>query len=429
MKKKLGKFLSKSMIGAILGGVILFGQGTVMAGLGDEVDVLPPEGVIRVYGARYENGIYYTNQSVVTLEVMAYDDFTATEDLQMIVSTSPVTGSETSDLWENYSEYISMPLVNTQNGGRTVFYLYLKDEEGNISPGMTVDTTTRFNVTLKNADGTTFATKEAILGTPFCLPLQEPVKNNEYFVGWTLTQNGDAQWESDGVIGAGTIQSDITLYPVFTSEKPLLAEKVKIGDYVDFPVYYDNVSTNYGYCTSNYYGWRVVDVEGDSVELVSAGVPLTYYHSGSDVQKSLKRIGENLLSGDEEFPDNRLEGNNGFGVLTMGSNLYDIFYDTYCVESVSTLTLDDVKKVTGLSNIPLGTQIDNFGGLLTNGTYYWLATSDGSVLWHLTDVGNIYYSRGVTYGVRPKVTLRSDIYTSGRNLSGAWTLEELYTGK
>ena len=60
----------------------------------------------------------------------------------------------------------------------------------------------------------------------------------------------------------------------------MLADKVEIGDYVNYPVYYDNVNG------STLKGWRVIskniDLDGNpspgTVNLVSAGVPLTYYY-------------------------------------------------------------------------------------------------------------------------------------------------------
>ena len=61
--------------------------------------------------------------------------------------------------------------------------------------------------------------------------------------------------------------------------------KMHVGDYVNYPVYYDNVSTGEMddcFPVDTYLGWRVLSIEGTGdnayIRLVSAGVPLNYYH-------------------------------------------------------------------------------------------------------------------------------------------------------
>lgn len=71
--------------------------------------------------------------------------------------------------------------------------------------------------------------------------------------------------------------------------------KLTVGDYVNYPVYYDNVgTTNNG--TGNipkdeYNGWRIlsIDTTNETVRLVSAGVPLNYTHA-SNKTKSVENL-------------------------------------------------------------------------------------------------------------------------------------------
>ena len=67
--------------------------------------------------------------------------------------------------------------------------------------------------------------------------------------------------------------------------------KLSIGDYVNYPVKYDNVNTyevgasqisqSQAYCASNKYAnkWRIIsiDEQNNTVKLISAGIPLSYY--------------------------------------------------------------------------------------------------------------------------------------------------------
>lgn len=68
-------------------------------------------------------------------------------------------------------------------------------------------------------------------------------------------------------------------------------EGLKVGDYISYPVQYTNVGTWVNkstgeikgcYPADSYVGWRVLSIEGEGtnsyIRLVSAGVPLNYYH-------------------------------------------------------------------------------------------------------------------------------------------------------
>lgn len=69
-------------------------------------------------------------------------------------------------------------------------------------------------------------------------------------------------------------------------DKQDIYTKLKVGDYVNYPVYYDNVQITNSYSKDswtpkdNYNGWRIlsIDQENRSVRLISAGIPLSYNH-------------------------------------------------------------------------------------------------------------------------------------------------------
>lgn len=110
--------------------------------------------------------------------------------------------------------------------------------------------------------------------------------------------------ESD-VITIGGIEIDFSVLDGGTETGKLASEifeatgttegKMHVGDYVNYPVYYDNVASyvdvhyNGGgriYPKDQYVGWRVLAIEGAGenqyIKLVSAGVPLNYYHGYRD---------------------------------------------------------------------------------------------------------------------------------------------------
>ena len=67
--------------------------------------------------------------------------------------------------------------------------------------------------------------------------------------------------------------------------------KVEIGTFVDYPVEYTNVTTNFNQNIVNLIsdestGWRIMAINGDTITLISTGVPLTYgmYYSEENTQ-------------------------------------------------------------------------------------------------------------------------------------------------
>lgn len=177
----------------------------------------------------------------------------------------------------------------------------------------------------------------------------------------------------------------------------MLADKVEIGDYVNYPVYYDNVNG------STLKGWRVIskniDLDGNpspgTVNLVSAGVPLTYYHAG-DSALSIENLTTNFLETPFTVNIDRTYRKNGF---LQNMSLVETFKNKYTNISgeklqVRAMKAEDIYTVTGMTKIVQGNimSLNNakYNKLLTNGASYFIAfASNSSILWRIGDRGGV----------------------------------------
>jgi len=82
---------------------------------------------------------------------------------------------------------------------------------------------------------------------------------------------------------------DISNGMIMEPPRPVEYSRLRVGDYVNYPVYYNNVGTwvkmsngqaNYGFPKDEYTGWRIlsIDISNEEVKLISAGIPMSYYH-------------------------------------------------------------------------------------------------------------------------------------------------------
>ena len=213
---------------------------------------------------------------------------------------------------------------------------------------------------------------------------------------------------------------------------------VKVGDYVNYPVTYANVYTNHqnnGQKVSNsYVGWRVLAIENSGLEneyvkLVTAGVPLRYFH-GENAPADAEALTTNFWS--TEF------SGNGF-VGQWGSQLFENDYTdhnangTTKVRAMTKPELDTIYSLAGLTGTPnqgksvvISDATSQYYNLLaipcTTSGYasYWLATAAGS--WKMWNIGGWYgdvdptqgiiyegYCYDFTSGVRPVVYLKTSV--------------------
>lgn len=192
-----------------------------------------------------------------------------------------------------------------------------------------------------------------------------------------------------------------------------LADKVKIGDYVNYPVEYTNVEVEdeAGYKkTSIYTGWRVISKSGGTVKLVSAGIPLTFYAGTSSSNASLALSGDFL---------NTLFKENGMGYRETGfdknKTLKEIFTNDFTKMSngnpaVQALTRDDITSVVSTDKMA-----ENDLFLLNEkgeSPCYWLALKANDMsLWYVSLEGGLGVNMVINakYGVRPVVTLKASV--------------------
>ena len=164
-------------------------------------------------------------------------------------------------------------------------------------------------------------------------------------------------------------------------------------------------------------GWRVFDVDGDSVTLISAGCPEDYYHPSGKAY-----ISEYILSGntnssassdlglgtDYTARDWSMYVNSTYGsgitATALTKTRLDQWYNkNYNLTSANVYDDSTFQKIYGTNNESL---IDNY-------SYYWLASASGS-----SNVYSVYpYNRYVgndnsAFGVRVLVSLPSGISTS-----------------
>ena len=168
-------------------------------------------------------------------------------------------------------------------------------------------------------------------------------------------------------------------------------------------------------------GWRVFDVDGDNVTLISAGCPEDYYHSG---KTNYAYISEYILSGNTNTSassdlglgstytarDWSMYENSDYGsgitATALTKTRLDQWYNkNYNLTSANVYDDNTFQKIYGTNNESL---IDNY-------SYYWLASAGSSNYVCLVDpnyriVSSSYY--GYAFGVRVLVSLPSGISTS-----------------
>ncbi len=218
-----------------------------------------------------------------------------------------------------------------------------------------------------------------------------------------------------------------------TKQGELLAEaiksgKIQVGDYVNYPVEYENLTVYEK--TSIYEGWRVLSVEDDgTVNLVSAGIPLTYHHVNEYPSKSVEALTTNFLT--TQITDS------GIGYREMGFEPYltlmEVFTNKYTKVAedgttlvVRAMTKEDMDAVYGITRYGEYLKAGKYNGLFSIGSFYWLASSgNGMFLWNVYSNGFVANSSkdGAENGIRPVVSLKPEVRVTTQDESGAWNIE------
>lgn len=455
----------------VAGGLALLASG--LSGLGAskvyaenfyENDVTPPWGRIAIVGATEVNNINYVGRTKVDIEIFASDDKCLDTEIKYYISTSPISNTEKITAWKDYGgegtieKDVELPNPTSAN----TFYAVFKDANGNTS--LIYQSTDDLKQTITYDAGAEDATMPTgistvrIHGAPVMITSQIPEREGYYFKGWGLTNDASetpSLYAEDVIpadmdLGTGT---EVTLYAKWTTELeglPLLSEVVSIGDYVNYPVYYDNVNG------STYKGWRViskdVDIDGNAapgtVNLVSAGVPLTFYHPGTS-DTSVNALAINFLTTAFTAGTNhtyRKTGYNPYKTLSETfNNKYTAVYESDTSVTYPSYTSQTGTKTAGTLKVraltkediisaasAMGAPISSWGSSLTNAkyqnlfhvnAYYCLASASSyGYLWCVYSGGSV--NDGIyEYGVRPVVSLKSTVKASGKNAIGTWNIE------
>ncbi len=214
-------------------------------------------------------------------------------------------------------------------------------------------------------------------------------------------------------------------------------EKMHVGDYVKYPVFYDNIPIyfegNTYVPTTEYNGWRVMSVEGEGdemhIKLVSAGIPLSSaVTNGANAtsnfftkffQTEISSSGANCIS-KCGFKTSKTDENH----ITSISSLKKIFNNKYTMISadnpiVRGMNKNDIQKIMGetIKNGDYVTSSDLCAIPNTNANnfcFYYLMTPSSATpnrcVWVYEDTGKVFCDHNsYTFGVRCTVELKSDV--------------------
>ena len=252
------------------------------------LDIIPPTGSITVKDATIRNNINYVPSSNVTLEISAQDNISTSSEIKVYITTEAIDLTKTiaDALWENYSNGMTKTITITNLSATTRIYALFKDAAGNTSAAFT-GADTEYSI-IYNLNGGTGSIENgtANYGSPAILSNKVPTKSGMYFLGWSTNASATvASYKAGGVMQADTFSGtnkNINLYAVW-GNKPLISEVVEIGDLIDLPIYYNDLSGN------NRTDWKVISkVENSttgrsSVVVISTGIPLTLANTSADL--------------------------------------------------------------------------------------------------------------------------------------------------
>lgn len=397
------------------------------------VDSIPPEGTIEIKNAIIENGKKMISGNSVIVGVTATDNISEANGIKVYVSINeaPDTKKIPEDEWEQYKEGYTKTIKLPTDTLVSKVYVSIKDGQGNTNTVFT-GTTASYNV-VYNANGGTNApaTQTVYYGMPFEITKNKPTYEGKYFMGWSTTKTANTPSYYQGTtvpanVFVGT-QSDITLYAVWTDNierLPYLVSKVKVGDYVNYPVNYTDVTG------TTMTGWRVIYVDEDTetIRLVSAGIPMTYNHY-KDNSLSVTNL-------TKDFTEIAVTGTaNTYAESGFASDILKTFSNKYTAKNgnepnVRAMNANDISEV-------IGTQADN-GTNVSDAKWnrlfavggnksYWLATAYSlntqNMLMVRTIDGKISNGASGAYGVRPVVTLKANVRTTGLDNQNVWKIE------
>lgn len=393
-------------------------------------DVTAPWGNVFITGAKEIYGELYADSNSLEIQIYASDDKCKENEIKYHLSTTEVTGDTEITDWSDYTEGGVTVNLDIDSNVTNNIYVVFKDKNGNISYASNV---TKQTINYDSNGGSEISVAETTryLGTSYTVTSQCPVREGYFFLGWSTDSGADtASYKAGDTIPADASlgsESTVTLYAIWSDELPQLADVVSIGDYVDYPVYYNNVASNGDDDVATLNGWRVLSIDEDldgniskgTVNLVSAGVPLTYYNS-SNASLSVMDLTDNFL-----YTNFATTGFSSYSSLANTfSNIYTASNENKMpkVRAMTKEEFDEVYNMNGVTNKSKNTMVAiptaNSSEEYVN---YLLPSISGKTMY----VGN----NGVTtsaigeYGVRPVVSLKSNVLAKNIDTSGVWEIE------
>ena len=435
-----------------------------------ENDITPPWGRIYVEKSVPRDGISYVGSNTVTTRIYANDDICKDEEIKYYISTEEIsdTSKLADNLWKTYKAGESTEITLDEDGTKKIYAIF-KDANGNTSLIYEEDAENTQNIIFDANGG--FGVPENINttrvhGMSYILPTDTPYKRGYTFLGWSTDSkaNVPSYREGDAVPPDASLGTEdkTTLYAIYgtdLSSFPDLVDVVEVGDYVNYPVYYDNVVTwnEDSKYTSKLNGWRVLsgDKETGEVTLISAGVPLTLYKSNATTAED---IAAKMASAIEflniDFTTTKTDGKfvkNGFDTY---SSLIEAFTNKYTkivtFMNKDNATIYNMPMVRAMTKENVDSVYQHFGGVGTTSynqvlsiqekdmitipsttntlsSYYWLASANSekgsNYLYFINgDENKLYSGHTQERGVRPVVTLKANVKAIGQNLNGAWDI-------
>ena len=379
-------------------------------------DITPPWGRVYVEKSAKVDGTTYVGETPVSVKIYAKDDMCKDEEIKYYISTEPISSTTKLKTWYDYEPGKAHEISLSDDGTGKVYTVF-KDANGNTSLTYEANVNTAQKIIFNTNGGIgkpTGVDNNRIYGMPYIIPNQAPEKEGGYFLGWSTDKEatigsyrpGDAI-PPDASLGT---EERITLYAIYGNNLdtfPDLVDVVEIGDYVNYPVFYDNQETwvwGDGVVSAGHLpklnGWRVLSKDEDSgtINLISAGVPLTLYKVATSTAKT---VAANMKSVSNflkiSFTTGATDGcfrTNGFEIyntlLEAFTNKYTVMNDEIPqVRSITKADFDSVYKELGetTATTSYGTYVKDkkYRDMLaipsTTGkySYYWLADTRSDV--------------------------------------------------
>lgn len=156
-------------------------------------------------------------------------------------------------------------------------------------------------------------------------------------------------------------------------------------------------------------GWRILSFNEDkTVNIIHAGAPEVYFHP-SETNAAFQT--EYILSG----------GMRQTNYNTYQPRDWSMYENEYAIEgSAHCATFYEIKNIPDIPE----NFVNGYNTLKKIGAYYWTASfADHGYLFSIDFTGNQYATWGITLGIRPIITLKSNIQITG----GKGTSESPYT--